>query len=340
VPSRSTHHRDSVWKEGLVSNAAPPETPARSVGLDFARCIAIALVLVAHVGQALHSPIGGFFGVPRLIHVSLGGIGVTMFLIISGAVLESKYGRRPIDYLRFMAKRWMRVYPVYYLSLLVGGSIYLVRSLSAAGGLTAGHSKLGIDDLLLSATGGYAFVGRWGGPFLETSWFIALIMTMYLLFPVLSRQIEKRPLAMIGGLFLVSLVARVLVSDHAFPLSRALDWFPLCRVFEFSLGICLALALQRLPRRRRPSVSLLAGPIRFLSNLSFPLFLVHHPLLFVIDLLAGNGVGRLVAVAVFILTSVILSWVLMQIDNLVPRSRILAALDGLRKGPAYQTSEG
>jgi len=60
--------------------------------LDLARVIAIVLVLIAHIGQAVGNPIGEFFGVENFYWVSVGGVGVTLFLILSGLALELNYG--------------------------------------------------------------------------------------------------------------------------------------------------------------------------------------------------------------------------------------------------------
>jgi len=92
----------------------------RFIGLDFARCVAIALLLLAHIGQTINNPIATFFGIPHFYYITLGGLAVTIYLILSGAVLELQYGRKDIIYLQFIAKRFLRIYPVYYLSLLFG----------------------------------------------------------------------------------------------------------------------------------------------------------------------------------------------------------------------------
>jgi peptidoglycan/LPS O-acetylase OafA/YrhL len=56
----------------------------RFIGLDFARCVATALLLLAHIGQAIGNPIGAFFDGTYFYYVSLGGLAVTIILILSG----------------------------------------------------------------------------------------------------------------------------------------------------------------------------------------------------------------------------------------------------------------
>ena len=137
----------------------------RSIGLDFIRCVAIALLLLAHIGQQIGNRVGAHFGIPHFYYVSLGGLAVTIFLILSGAVLELQYGSKDIRYIQFIAKRCLRIYPIYYLSLSLGIMIYFVRFYHDTGHFLPGFSKLGIRDVVLSITGGYAFVGGWGWPF-------------------------------------------------------------------------------------------------------------------------------------------------------------------------------
>lgn len=299
------------------------------VGLDLMRCVAIVLLLLAHIGQAINSPIGSFFGVPHFYYVSLGGLAVTIFLILSGAVLELQYGRKNIRYWQFLAKRCLRIYPVYYLSLVLGIMIYFIRSYHDTGHFLAGFSKLGVIDIVLSATGGYAFAGRWGGPFVATSWFIALIMTMYMLFPFLSRQLKEYPNISISILLLLSFLSRLILGKYEVLATRPLDWFPLCRVFEFSLGIYLSIVLPRISFNYLEASRRLRSSILSVSKISFPLFLIHYPLLFIISFLTNIGVDQLAAICLFLLVSIALSSIALAIDNRIPRSLILGKFDNI-----------
>jgi len=85
--------------------------------LDVIRTIAISLVLVAHIAQRIGSPLGKFGGINNFYYVSLGGLAITVFLILSGICLELNYGNK-FNYLKFMVRRILRIYPVYYLERL------------------------------------------------------------------------------------------------------------------------------------------------------------------------------------------------------------------------------
>ena len=75
-----------------------------------------------------------------------------------------------------MIRRVVRIYPVYYLSLVLAIPVYFIQQ----------HMALHWWDIPLTLTGFYAFAGEWGGPFIATSWFLGLIVVMYSIYPALS----------------------------------------------------------------------------------------------------------------------------------------------------------
>ena len=84
----------------------------RSVLLDLLRILAIVLVFIAHFGQLLGSPVGGFFGIKNFYYVSLGGVGVTLFLILSGLLAGLTSASKQTGYLDYLIKKLLRIYPV------------------------------------------------------------------------------------------------------------------------------------------------------------------------------------------------------------------------------------
>jgi peptidoglycan/LPS O-acetylase OafA/YrhL len=259
----------------------------------------------------------GWFGIPGFYYVSLGGFAVTLFLVISGAVLQLQYGSTATAYGEFVAKRILRIYPIYYLSLLLGVGIYAAR---------ADLSKLGWADIPLSLTGFYAFAGKWGGPFVATSWYVGLIMVMYLLFPLLSRWIKKRPLVSLFTLLLVSVASRLLLGACEVLPNRPLDWFPLCRVFEFSLGIYIGAAVPRRFCDFGGGWGRAGTGVVFLSALSFPLFLMHHPLLAIVVDLPKDGTPLWQALLCYAVLTALASWAALRVDRRIPKARLLRAL--------------
>jgi peptidoglycan/LPS O-acetylase OafA/YrhL len=300
----------------------------RNIGLDLLRCGAIGLLLLAHIGQSIDSPLGGFFGIPNFYHVSLGGLAVTIFLLLSGVVLQMQYGHKPINYPQFLAKRWLRIYPVYYLSLIFGFVIYCLRSQQEQGSIAAGLTKLGFGDVVLGLTGTYAFVGKWGGPFVGTSWFIALIMSMYLLFPLLSWLMKTLPHSTIQMLLVVSVLSRLFLGQHDVLPMRPLDWFPLCRIFEFTLGMYFVRVVPAMQWMQLRWLEPVAPMIAFVSEISFPLFLIHYPFMFLIKFLIMQGVNPGIAIGVFLALSGGLSWGLLLLDQRIPRKALLGQMSG------------
>ncbi len=288
----------------------------RSALLDLIRVLAMSLVLLAHIAQSMRSPLGAFWGIKEFYYVTLGGMGVTVFVIVSGVVLQLKYGQTNLSYARFMINRCFRIYPVYYLSLLFGIIIYFIKSYCHGTKIILPD----FTDLLLHLagciTGGYAFFGQWSGPFVGTSWFIGLIMTMYLTYPFVSKWIKHSPHSTVISLLLVSIFSRIILGKYEGFSVRPLDWFPLCRIFEFGLGIYIATAVGSdiwvcINKYRR-----MASALTLLSNLSFPLFLIHYPLLIIIQYLVKRGFHETIAIGLFLgLTTSISFLILRMTDN-------------------------
>ena len=282
---------------------------SRIVVLDIIRCLAIALLLTGHTNQFLGSPLGGSFGIRNFYWVSLGGIAVTLFFILSGLTLELKYGSKLIRYKDFIIRRVERIYPVYYLCLVLGIAVALSQQHAIA---------FHWSDPLLAVSGFYAFAGKWGGPFVRTSWFLGPILVMYSVYPALSGAMAKYgKLRVLALLLLISIVFRLLLGNDILSLPRRpLDWFPLCRVFEFGLGVYIGKAVVHSNRFRfRFRYPVLNGCLAALGTLSFPLFLVHLMFGFVIADLARSGIPVPVAVTIYVMLVVLLARAIDIIDQ-------------------------
>jgi len=125
------------------------------------------LLLSAHLYQSITGRLGGFYIFNNIGHISLGGSAVTIFLVLSGIVLELHYRGRVHGYFTFLLKRILRIYPIYYLCALFGFAVYIVKSWYDSGTVWTGLSKLGLDYVFFTLTGTYAFANRWGGHLLS-----------------------------------------------------------------------------------------------------------------------------------------------------------------------------
>ena len=241
------------------------DTP-RFLVFDLMRIIAIVLVVIAHIAQVLRIPIlDGFYGIQHFYFVSPGGFGVTLFLIISGAVLRLNRAHAG-EFREFIAKRLLRIYPIYWLT----NALILM-----AFAFNSHLPNLGIRDLLLSIAGMYAFVGEWGGPINDNYWFIGLIVFLYLLFPFVCNQIHRNGWKALFVLLAISVLSRWHLGQIEGD-TRMIDWFPLCRIFEFGLGVFVIEKGFYLKILNTSKV------IIILSNLSYYIFLIHNPLLYII----------------------------------------------------------
>ena len=313
----------------------------RSFLLDFLRVFAIGLVLVAHLGQLLDSQVGDFFGVKNFYFVSLGGIGVSIFLILSGILAGLSRDNGSFGYLPYLFKKILRIYPLYWISVSLSMIAYVIGSLMMEGRFP----KLFPNGLMLDAfgslTGFYAWLGLWGGPYNSPSWFISLIMTMYVLFPPLYFLMKRAPHLVLVIVLIITVSARIYVGQEGIPFAnsnlfeaiqgwvyrqygfmpgRPGDWFPPCRIFEFGLGVYLAIVL---PKSTWFKVNLpVVRPIRVLSDLAFPIFLVHYPLMFLIPVLIENGMAVGLSIGLFLVIVIFISYWIDQLDQRVPRKRL------------------
>jgi len=317
----------------------------RSVLLDAFRVLAIALVLIAHLGQLLGHASGDFFGIKNVYYVSLGGLGVTLFLILSGLLAGWVDASMSGGYFRYLLKKLLRIYPIYWLSLP-----FAVLGYVLGGVLMQGHSPPlfpngFMADLLFSLSGFYAWAGLWGGPYNSPTWFIGLIMALYAVFPLLIWALKRWPLRALLMLLLISLLSRYYIGQEGLPFStptwyeqlkgwayrqygfmpgRPGDWFLLCRVFEFGLGIYLALKVPPSfwTQWQLPGSHLL----QWLGNLSFAVFLLHFPFLFLVLLMRDWGWPLWLAISVYLLLLWLAAYFLYWLDGRVPRKALLLKL--------------
>jgi peptidoglycan/LPS O-acetylase OafA/YrhL len=197
-----------------------------------------------------------------------GTIGVFLFLFASGLSLTYSHPQLVswTDLKNFYKKRLLRIYPAYW----IGGIGFVLCMYPWL--LNQTFDWL---DIAKIASGFQAFgaltaadhYGKLNG----TLWFIGVIVTMYIAFPILLYIIKKHPHISIAGLFAVSFLSRYYLANYS-PYFLPTNWFPLCSVFEFGLGIYLV-TVGLVPR----IVS--NGLTKYLSNISFYVFLINSPLL-------------------------------------------------------------
>lgn len=245
----------------------------RVLFFDLVRIVCIIAIVYAHRKFGLIPQINGIFYADgflpfNIYSAGLQGWAVFGLILVSGAVLELNYPKITgySQYLTFLIKRVIRIYPAFWLSLIFGLFLNALLLPSAAIGIIANN----LSRILFEYTGFYIILGQGQGFINIMGWFIAAIISLYFLFPLVSCYIRKYKLPAIVSLMMVSYITRYLCVTNQNILPEFLwMWFPLCNVFEFGLGIYLVQG-SWYPKNSRnyPTVSRIA-------DLSFYVFLFH-----------------------------------------------------------------
>ena len=244
-----------------------------------------------------------------------GGILVTVFFMVSGALLWYHYADR-LNLKDYALKRWKGIYPMYYIAFIPCWLLNVWRHgsfLYEGSGWAYLYTLLGIDGYLAFNTNTYHIVGEW---------FLGAIILMYLLFPVIRWAFLKSKWATVAGALalyvgfygktitnvmefwtvsscLISFCLGLLFMEYRKQIISlpgilvAAVGYILLNVVRIPMdsnaayhvsGICLFILLFALGEKimARPRLE----PIfQVLSRLSYPIFLVHHVILQVIILI-------------------------------------------------------
>jgi len=170
----------------------------RLVHLDFARAVAIAAVLVIHfLAHSTGTVVQLFGGTANLTMISS-----PLFFAVSGASLACSTPREKAMSLgMFIRKRFLRIFPVFYIAYAFATAIHFLIDRTIAVGVPAWHivfSFVGFDGLLL-ALGVPTF-------YMVGEWFLGCIIGVYALFPLLHWIWRKSvvTLAIIGGVLVIA----------------------------------------------------------------------------------------------------------------------------------------
>ena len=191
--------------------AAPARKRPRVFYLDLIRALATLLIVLTHFNFHLKDHGGGYVLTFQPFGIYVGALGVSLFLIISGAALTITY-RRPINLKRFYWKRFLNIYPMFWTAWVLGTLAFFLatngRLPNAAPAKSFILTVLGIDGLA------QAFYFR--TMYLLGEWFLGFILLYYLVFPVLLWAIDRFPVVT-GVVLLVVYVATIVIMSRYFP---------------------------------------------------------------------------------------------------------------------------
>ena len=272
--------------------------------IDALRIVGIILIILHHLSETRFS-YGDYqrfttFLLFPTYYINFGTIGILVFIFASGCSLAAS-GKSPTSISEvkdFYKNRLLRIYPVYWVAVFF--SIFLRASIIPT--LTASdflRTFFGFQEFFASS-----WIDEWG-KINGTFWFIGVILSLYLLYPLVSAAIRKHPHVSLLSALVVEITSRMLFW-YSFPqIIDGWSWFPLCRIFEFCFGIYV-IRTGLYPRMNSNTV------IAFLGKLSFYLFLVFLPIMEV----ANNTSWRM---PLFISTTLIFAYVLYSFDEAIHR---------------------
>lgn len=238
---------------------------------------------------------------------------VTVFFAVSGALLYYHYSDGNMNLSQYLWRRWKGIYPMFYLAyfcfMLI--RVYELGSLFYYDAPWAyGVTLLGMDGYLINSVGVYYIVGEW---------FLGAIVIMYLLYPVILPFWKKNHMATFGLILAVYLlfynkpitnaVGFCTVSSCLMSFAFGMLFMEHREFFTSKAGTaaallgCLVLYFVKLPISANGADHLFGGcllivltaigehlmgygPVeklfRILGALSYPVFLVHHEMLYLL----------------------------------------------------------
>ena len=228
-----TEGPDLAPPHGLASPSLILADMSRLPTLDGIRGLAIVLVLCHNV-QRLGSPVGWFargveFG------LDLGWVGVQLFFVLSGylitgILLDTKSA--PNHFRSFFARRALRIFPLYYLTLVV---------------ILVGLPLLGVnrhvpEPSLEAQLPFWLYYSNWAAPFgppqysLSHLWSLAVEEQFYWLWPFFIYRLSvQQTLRLCIGVAVAALLIRGgMVFAHVAP--NAIYQFSFCRMDALALG--------------------------------------------------------------------------------------------------------
>lgn len=306
--------------------------------LDLVRVIAMLLVVTYHFGMEYRAngfDVANFLCVT--VNYDFGNVAVTLFLLLSGALLFRKYGDSSVGSLKkFYAVRARAIYPPFWIM-----NLYVVFSLvrhqvSDGSPFFAGNPL----KLLLTVTGFDGYVRMFGfeNYYFCGDWFIGGIVLLYLLFPLLVWTYKKCRMLLLAVLAVGYGLQYLLVTlvHSSLDFRTVFSILPFTLMLKFVLGFFVMEYLHLLRKKCVAVLSLILVLVLSLVNLPGILNLdffgtLCGVCLFPVILSAGSvllkkkffqkGFSRLAPMAycVFLIQHVAINWSLLGLGKMFAR---------------------
>lgn len=206
--------------------------------LDLIKLIALVSVFTIHFTKALESSgISFSFRIlpDYVFGLYLGAFGVTLFFIASGASMMYVYGDTEIALGDYYRKRFLGIYPMFWLAWVVFFAAKYVINPEAIQAIPRGtilFTLIGADGQVGVYTSTYYLLGEW---------FLLPLIVLYVLFPFLKKLLIRFPLLTMGFFVLVTLWSVFRWTDGYL----SVDAFFLHRIPEFLFGMAFIRYLKK-----------------------------------------------------------------------------------------------
>lgn len=230
----------------------------RIVSLDLVRVFSCICVTMVHFNAQI-SGWNGTFVYPNSIvpnfyvggRVYLGGIGVSLFFMLSGVTLMMTYKKGKL--LTYYKKRFLNIFPMFWLAYIIATVVdfFLYKGLPSDNLKLLLFSFIGMDGHLNALgilSSGFYKVGEW---------FLGCLLLLYAIFPILHFGLEKRP-----SLTLFSALTVYIGCMYG---ARVYGWYFTGQEFYLRIPeLLLGMLFVKYNLREKPKKLLLIGGIGFL----------------------------------------------------------------------------
>lgn len=220
------------------------EKKERLYYLDFIRVFSMFSIIIFHfnITARAHNVYNGADAIVfhEYLNGNLAHIGVALFFIISGVGLAYNYGDKDkLDIRSYYKKRWLGIFPMFYLAWCIGILFYFFRYYSLnpfcvkRERWTIVLTLLGMDGYMADIVPNYYILGEW---------FLGCIILMYIFFPLLLWVRNKIGITRL--LMAYTVVYIIIVQFYNTPFQ--IDKFVFTRMLDFIFGMFVVEKLNKI----------------------------------------------------------------------------------------------